>query len=152
MPRILSTRTALLKEQILDDRNNEDLAESITICFCGSIGTSREEKLANVEWRLSKNVSSWYPERWKSMRLNDLRDRDSRKWHGPQLGGVRPVIPHIHSRGTPPTGTWFGPQILMYDKDKNAVPDQIYQIPYTIRSSTGCSSAYDCAWLVQDTG
>ena len=53
MPGPPSARTALLKEQRLDDQNNRDLAESAFFSNVDLIGTGRDEQIANVAWQLS---------------------------------------------------------------------------------------------------
>ena len=48
-------RTALLKEQKLDDQNNRDLAESAFFSNVDLIGIGRDEQIANVAWQISQN-------------------------------------------------------------------------------------------------
>ena len=59
---------------ILDDAppvhaKDNGLAESTF--FSSLFGTSREEKIVNVEWPISQKVYS-YPEKWQSRGLDDL--------------------------------------------------------------------------------
>jgi hypothetical protein len=55
-------RTALLKEQSLDDQNNKDLAKSAFFSNVDLIGTCRDEQIANVAWQISHNFPPEYIE------------------------------------------------------------------------------------------
>ena len=71
MPGPPSARTALLKEQRLDDQNKRDLAESAFFSGVEMIGISRDEQIANVEWQISQNFLSGYT--WNFQGFEDLR-------------------------------------------------------------------------------
>ena len=71
MPGPPSARTALLKEQRLDDQNNRDLAESAFFSNVDLFGTGRDEKIANVAWQLSHYFPPEYT--WNPQVFEDLR-------------------------------------------------------------------------------
>ena len=71
MPGPPSARTALLKEQRLDDQNNRDLAESTFFSNVDLIGTGRDEQIANVAWQISQNFPPEYT--WNFQGFEDLR-------------------------------------------------------------------------------
>jgi hypothetical protein len=71
IPEPPSARTALLKEQILGDQNNRDLAESAFFSNVDLIGTGRDEQIANVAWQISQNFPLEYT--WKFQGFEDLR-------------------------------------------------------------------------------
>jgi hypothetical protein len=71
MPGPPSARTALLKEQRLDDQNNIDLAELAFFSNFDLIGTCQGEQIANVDWQISQNFPPEYT--WNFQGFKDLR-------------------------------------------------------------------------------